>query len=224
MNERTDEEIVSAWQAGDSDAFDELVDRFHRRVFGICFRYFGDSADAEEATQEAFIVLYRRGSSFKGQARFSTWLYRVTTNVCHDLARKSARRPTTVSWDAAPGGAGGSLPGGAGRTYSGRAGGTYPGGTPDTATAVEDALEAAEWAADLKTALRALDAHQREAVVLHDVYGYSYEDIAERTCVAVGTVKSRVHRGHARLAARLRHLRTDDADRERFDANEHLTE
>jgi RNA polymerase sigma-70 factor (ECF subfamily) len=142
VSERTDEEVVAAWQSGDERAFDEVVDRFTRRVFGICHRYFGEATDAEEATQETFVTLYRRGSSFRGQSRFSTWLYRVATNVCHDIGRKRARRVDTVPLDERPGGAPGEQ-------------------TPSTDA--EDALVAAELGAEITTALRGLDIDQRTA-------------------------------------------------------------
>lgn len=188
---RSDEEVVAAWLAGDAAAFDVIVDRFARRVFGICARYFADRSDAEEATQETFVVLHRRGHSFRGQSAFSTWLYRVTTNVCHDLARRHARRPDTVPWDAD----------------------SDDRGTPDAGrrvhdTGAEDALLAAELGQELTAALATLDAARREAVVWHDVHGLPYDEIARRQGVAVGTAKSRVHRGHAQLATALAHLRS----------------
>lgn len=202
MTPRTDEELVSAWQAGDIRAFDELVDRFTRRVFGICLRYFGNADDAEEATQETFVVLHRRGASFRGQSKFSTWLYRVTTNVCHDIGRKRGRRVDTVPLDTP-----------AGQEHAG------------TAADGQDALIAAELGAEIATALRRLDVEQRTAVVLHDVYGLTYDEIAARSGVAVGTAKSRVHRGHARLATELAHLRggTPGDGREPSGRNGHLT-
>jgi RNA polymerase sigma-70 factor, ECF subfamily len=189
---RSDEDLVAAWQRGDEAAFDALIDRFTPRVFGICHRYFGDPTDAEEATQETFVALLRRGGSFRGQSRFSTWLYRVATNVCHDLGRKRSRRPSTVPLDPDPDG---------GPPHGERL-------RDERATDAEDALLAAELGSELTAALRRIDVDQRTAIVLHDVYGYTYEEIAGRTDVAVGTAKSRVHRGHARLADELAHLRS----------------
>lgn len=199
MTDLTDEEVVANWQSGDAASFDEILHRFGKRVFAICFRYFNDAGDAEEAAQETFIVLHRRGASFRGQSLFSTWLYRVTTNVCHDLARKRARRPATVPIEQA---------------------------VEDVSSNVSDAISAAELAADLRAALSILDVPQREAVVLKDLYGYSYERIAEHAGVAVGTVKSRVHRAHARLAL---HLNSEAPSgepsiREPSGPSEHLTE
>ncbi len=173
-----DEDLLAAFVGGGPtavDAFDELLARHSRRVYAICYRYFGDAGDAEDATQETFVALLRRAGTFRGQAAFSTWLYRVATNACHDLARRRARRP--------------------------RAGGDLD-GLADLADP-SDALAAAELQADLRGALAQLDPVSREAVVLHDVQGVPYADVAERLGLPVGTVKSRIHRGHARLAGLL---------------------
>lgn len=183
---RSDEALVAAFVAGDTTAFDRLVDRYERRVYGICYRYFGNAQDAEDAMQDTFVALLRRGQSFQGTAAFSTWLYRVATNACNDLARKRSRRPRTVPLD---------------RSSS-------DGSAPEAADvpSVEDALANRELGLELMDALRELDPAHREAVVLHDVHGLPYADVAARAGVAVGTVKSRIHRAHARLAARLAHL------------------
>lgn len=169
----TDEELAAAVASGDDAAFDVLVDRFAHRVHGICYRYFGNAEDAEDATQETFLTVLRRAETFAGTSRFSTWLYRVATNTCNDIARKRGRRPQTVPLEDR-------------HAY------------PDMS--VEDALSSAELGAELNAALTRIDEAQRRAVVLHDVIGLPYELIAEREGVAVGTVKSRIHRAHARLA------------------------
>lgn len=143
-------------------------------------QYFGDARDAEDATQDAFVALLRRASTFAGTAAFSTWMYRVATNACNDLARKRARRPRSAG-----------------------------DGTDQLADVVDldDVLANRELGVELETALSGLDPIYREAVVLHDVIGLPQAEIAQRTGVAVGTVKSRIHRGHAQLAAALTHLR-----------------
>jgi len=149
-------------------------------VYAICYRYFNNAADAEDAAQEAFVALYRRASTFAGTARFSTWMYRVTTNACNDLARKRARRPRIAAVEVA-----------------------------DLAddVAAEDLLARRELSIELAEALRGLDPLYRRPVVLHDVVGLPYADIAAALDLPVGTVKSRIHRGHGQLAAALGHLR-----------------
>lgn len=170
---------MAAFVAGNDAAFDELVLRYRRRVFGICLRYFRDAGDAEDAAQDAFISLYRRASTYSGTAAFSTWMYRVATNACNDVARKRARRPV----------AGGDVE-----------------RLSETAS-TDDLLANRELGVELESALATLSPEYREVIVLHDVVGLPYEEIAARTTLPVGTVKSRIHRGHARLAAELTHLR-----------------
>ena len=177
MTEPTDEELLASFLAGDGRAFDALVTRYERRVFAICHRYFGNAADAEDAMQDAFVALLRRGSTFSGASSFSTWMYRVATNACNDLARKRARRPQRDDTDVATVAAAGA--------------------------GVEEELDAATVGPELTAALALLDPDQREAVVLHDVYGLAYAEVATRSGVAVGTVKSRIHRGRQQLKERL---------------------
>jgi RNA polymerase sigma-70 factor, ECF subfamily len=174
-----DEALLAAFLDGEDHAFDALVTRYERRVYAICYRYFRDPAEAEDAMQEAFVALLRRGRTFTGASTFSTWMYRVATNACNDLARKRARRPQRDGTDVAV-------------LADARA-----------VAGVEDEVAAASLGPELLAALRELEPDHREAVVLHDVYGLGYAEIAERSGVPVGTVKSRIHRGHARLAAAL---------------------
>jgi len=77
------------------DAFRELVERYRHRVFAVCFRVLNDRADAEDAAQETFVKLARGADAFRGDAKLSTWLYRVARNVCTDRIRYEARRPST---------------------------------------------------------------------------------------------------------------------------------
>jgi len=170
---RTDGALVAAFLAGETAAFDVLVARHERRVYAICYRYFGNAADAEDATQDTFLTLLRRASTYAGTAAFSTWLYRVAMNACNDLARRRSRRPRSV-----------------GRDVEALADRAAPG----------DPLADRELGVDLERALARLDETSRAAIVLHDVGGLPYDEVAARLGLPVGTVKSRIHRGHARLA------------------------
>jgi RNA polymerase sigma-70 factor (ECF subfamily) len=176
----SDEALLAAFLAGDGHAFDTLVTRYERRVYAICHRYFRNAADAEDAMQDAFVALLRRGGTFAGTSSFSTWMYRVATNACNDLARKRRRRPQRDDTDV-----------------------EALGDERASAPGVEDALAASSLGPELVAALRTLEPEHREAVVLHDVYGLGYAEIAERSGAAVGTVKSRIHRAHSRLASTL---------------------
>ena len=178
MHEQDDTALLAQAIDGDDHAFNLLVDRYAARVYAICWRYFGNNEEAEDAAQAAFLALYRGMAGFRGQAALSTRLYRVTTNACHDLARRNARRPRTVPLDDEPSRG---IP------------------EPYDETAL-DHLTATELQSDIRAALAQLEPEQRHAVVLRDVIGASYAEIAAAQNVAIGTAKSRVHRGHARLA------------------------
>lgn len=180
-----DHELVARALAGDDAAFDAIVERHADQVYAICLRYFRDPHDAEDAFQAAFIACHRGLASFRGRAALSTWLYRVTTNACHDLARRRARTPRTVPLDD-----------------------DRPDARPEVADeAALDRLTAVELRPDLLDALGQLEPDQRHAVLLRDVVGASYAEIAGAQQVAVGTAKSRVHRGHARLSELLEPVR-----------------
>ena len=176
LRELDDEALVGAFVAGEERAYSVLLERYERRVYGICLRYFRDHADAQDAAQDAFLTLYRRAETFNGASRFSTWMYRVATNACNDLARKRSRRPQKAEQVVED----------------------LPVADP------RDDIGQALLGLHLRAALLQLEPDYRHAVVAHTVEGRPYAEIAEETGVAVGTVKSRVHRGHAKLAAILR--------------------
>ncbi|MEE8600148.1 RNA polymerase sigma factor [Euzebya tangerina] len=170
--ELDDEQLVADFVAGDEQAYAALMDRYARRVHGICYRYFGNTTDAEDAAQDAFVTLYRKAHLFSGKSKFSTWMYRVTTNACNDLGRKRARRPQKADAEV----------------------------SDLQLEEPTDAIGQKTLQLELRKALMQLEPDYRDAVVAHTVEGHPYADIAERTGVAVGTIKSRVHRGHAKLA------------------------
>ncbi len=153
-------------------AFQTLVDRYHRRIFAICFRVLGSHADAEDATQETFVRLARGAAGFRGDAQLSTWLYRVARNVCTDHVRHDARRPATPvadpgDLDAAP-------------------------SQPDTTAGTDEHLA-------VTAALDTLDPVSRRALLLVAIEGLSYAEAAVVLDLPVGTVKSRVSRARVRL-------------------------
>lgn len=156
-------------------AFHELVGRYRRRVFAVCHQVLDDPRDAEDAAQETFVRLARRGETFRGEAKLSTWLYRVARNVATDLIRHDARRPATPVADI------------------------------DTAAdrPVADHAEASDTAAEVRAALAQLDERSRQLLVLVAVEGLSYAEAAAATDLAVGTVKSRVSRARVQLGALL---------------------
>ncbi|MDX1621950.1 MAG: sigma-70 family RNA polymerase sigma factor, partial [Nitriliruptorales bacterium] len=182
--DRSDEALVAAYLDEDArprereDAFLELVDRFERRVYAICYRHFGNHADAEDATQDTFLAVARKAHQFAGDSKFSTWIYRVAVNACNDLGRKYARRPQTPVADV-------------GEAVADHGG--------DEAT-VDDALAGRELAHQIEQALAQLDELSRNLIVLCSIEGMSYAEASEVFDLPVGTIKSRVFRARARLA------------------------
>ncbi|HEY8447301.1 MAG TPA: sigma-70 family RNA polymerase sigma factor [Thermomicrobiales bacterium] len=191
---RHDERLLQAAQRGDLPSFNALVARHERAVYAVCLRMLGDSDAAEDATQETFIKAWTSINSFRG-GLVRPWLLRIATNRCYDILRARARRPAD-SLDAVP--------------FE-----TEPSWSSQTPGEHPEAFAArSELSARLERALQLLPDDQRLAVILADVHGHPYEEIAEITGVAVGTVKSRISRARARLRDL---LREDPASRELFD-------
>jgi RNA polymerase sigma-70 factor, ECF subfamily len=189
-----DERLIAAAQQGDLDAFNRIVDRHQRAVFNVCLRLLRDVALAEDATQDTFLRAWAAVDRFHGGA-VRPWLLRIATNRAYDLLRVRARRPTD-SLDL-------ELEEVAPRWTSQAA----PAESPD-AFAVRTELSLA-----LDQALATLPDDQRLAIILTDVHGYGYDEAAAITGVALGTVKSRVSRGRARLREE---LQREPAKRELF--------
>jgi RNA polymerase sigma-70 factor (ECF subfamily) len=159
--------LVSRAQKGDRWAFEQLVDRHQHRLFTLAARLLGSADDAGDAVQEAFIRAWLGLPSFRGGARFSTWLHRICVNAVHDQRAKTRRSEPSPDIDP---------------------------------TDPHDAFAQQELSRELQQALNSLDEDYRTAVVLYDVLGCSYAEIAELSGVPEGTVKSRIFRGRTRLA------------------------
>jgi RNA polymerase sigma-70 factor, ECF subfamily len=173
-----DEAAVIARAAdGDRTAFAQLMEHYQSACYGLAWRLLGDPDQAADATQDAFIHAYRAMGSYRGGI-FRSWLLRITANASYDILRRQQRRPTTVLPDPEEGAP----------------------ELPDLA-AVNPDVEAtkAEMYRHLERALARLPEDQRTAIVLCDVYGMDYNEVAAMTQSALGTVKSRIHRGRLRL-------------------------
>jgi RNA polymerase sigma-70 factor (ECF subfamily) len=176
-------ECVRRAQAGDLDAFNVLVDAHQRVAYNLCLRMLGSPAAAEDATQDAFLSAYRNIASFRGGA-FRPWLMRIASNACTDELRRRHRRPA-VSLDApAPGS-------------------EEPLDVADAAAGPETEALRSELQEVVQEALLRLPADQRMAVILCDIQGFQYEEIAEAMRTSVGTVKSRIARGREKLRREL---------------------
>lgn len=173
-------ELITDAQGGDMRAFNLLVEQYQTRVYNVCFRVLGDPESAADAAQDTFVAAWRKLSSFHGGA-FGSWLLRIATNGCYDVLRARKRRPQTSldAFDAD----GDEQP----RQF------TDPGEAPDERAA------RAELAREIQRALDRLTDDQRIVVVLSDIQGHSYDEIAATTGWPLGSVKSRLSRGRAAL-------------------------
>lgn len=172
--------LVAAARRGDLDAFNELVLAYQDRVYNLAYRILGDSAAAEDATQETFIAAYRHLSTFRGGS-FLSWLMRTVANRCYDELRRQKRRPA-ISWESF-----GEL--------DEEANPFLVNGHPTP----EEAAQQAELTRFLQAAIVTLPPDQRVVLVLSDVEGMNYQEIADTLGIPVGTVKSRLARARARL-------------------------
>ena len=168
--------------AGDTDAFREIVVRYERVVFGIAYTVLGDSYEAEDAAQEAFLRLHRGLSRYRGEAAFGTWIFRLAITAALDQRRWSSRR-AAVPLDLLP---------------------STPQATPEQRVEAEELL----------AAMAALSAALRAPLVLREVYGYEYAEIAALLGKPVGTVKAAVHRGRASLVEELGRGRAPEGEGE----------
>lgn len=165
--------LVAAAQAGDSAALDRLLRSHYRGIYAICRRFATAEADAHDMTQDAVIAIMRGLPAFEGRSSFKTWAFRLTTNTCLMELRKRSRRPPLATAEA--------------QEHEPVARGTTP-------------HDAAVLRIDTDAALARLSPEHRAAVVLRDVLGLEYAEIAEILEVPVGTVRSRIARGRAAVA------------------------
>lgn len=177
---RLDEQLIRNAQRGDLPSFNAIVARHQRAIYNLCLRMLRDGALAEDATQDTFIKAWTAISSFRG-GLVRPWLLRIATNRCYDLLRAMGRRPADSLDD--------------------RLTETEPRWTSQSNSVDHPEQHAMrqELSTLLERALGELPDDQRLAIILSDVHGHSYDEIAQITDVAVGTVKSRISRARSRL-------------------------
>lgn len=172
-----DELLLRRACKGDVQALEELMQSHESRIYAIALRMMGNREDAQDCAQEAMVRIYRAMGSFKGQSALATWIYRITMNTCLDeLRRRKARKVTSLDslvdngWSP-----------------------TDTGDTPE-----EHGLRVEKQNA-LNQAIQSLPDDMRAAIILRDVKGYSYDEIASILDANVGTIKSRISRGREKL-------------------------
>jgi RNA polymerase sigma-70 factor (ECF subfamily) len=179
--------LVRRCIAGDAVAWEEIVQRYHRRIYNICYRFTGSGTDADDLTQEVFIKMYRTLNSYDVErGAFMTWVTTVTRNLLVDHFRKTRQERVTDSLDTPQSEQDDAMP----------LGDRIPdkGPSPDTRVQSREAREA------VHLALQKLSPELREAVILRDLQDMDYREIATVLRVPEGTVKSRINRGRAELA------------------------
>jgi RNA polymerase sigma-70 factor, ECF subfamily len=160
---------------GQREAFDEIMRSHEDRVFSVCLRIMSDRDRALDATQETFLTVFRKAGQFKGNSALGTWIYRIAVNTCYDQLRKAKRRRTDP----------------------------MPDHMDPVDPSAEDAVEAAGLRPEIQEALAAVPTDFRTAVILSDIEGMSFPEVAAVLGIPIGTVKSRIFRGRRILAERL---------------------
>ena len=179
--------LVRRCVAGDADAWEEIVQRYHRRIYNVCYRFAGDPENAQDLTQEAFIKMYRTLNTYDAsKGAFMTWVTTITRNLLVDHFRKTKGERMTDSLDSVASEREDAQPLSQQIAYGGRG--------PDSAA------ESQETRKMVHLALQKLSPELREAVILRDLQDMDYREIAMALRVPEGTVKSRINRGRAELA------------------------
>lgn len=169
--------LVESLRRGDAEAFETLVVTYQHRIFSIALRMLGDRSEAEEIAQEVFLRVYRSIGDFRGEARLGTWLYAITSRLCLNRLKSPGRR----------------------RRMSEGALARVANGRPNPGTA----LEASELEAALRRAIAELDDERRIVLVLRDLQGLAYEEIAAALELPLNTVRSRLHRARMEVKERM---------------------
>lgn len=179
MTEQQEQTWISAAQKGDQDAFEALVRLYEKRVFALTSRMCRNPEDAAEAAQEAFLAAWQGLPFFRGDASFSTWLYRLASNACVDLRRREGRHQSA---------AGPSLDDEALNLD-----------VPDRAPSPQEAAERKELKEQIEAGLQTLSPDHRQVLVLRELHQLSYDEIAGVLGLDLGTVKSRINRVRKQL-------------------------
>jgi RNA polymerase sigma-70 factor, ECF subfamily len=179
----TDEELVARSIEGDVDSFNQLILRWERPIYALAYRTIGREEEARDIVQDTFLRAYRALPGFKGQAKFSSWLYRIALNLCRDWIRKQRRTPTVQT------------PEGVDLIELASEQGPVE--------SIEDLVSRREMSAVVAEAMKRLPEEQRTAIVLKEYHGLTFQEIAELQGCPLSTVKTRLYQG---LSVLRRHL------------------
>ena len=171
----SDEELVTLSQEGDLDSFNQLVLRWERPIYALAYRVIGREEDARDVAQETFLRAFRALKGFKGQAKFSSWLYRITLNLCRDWIRREKRTPIAQTPE--------------GIDLIELAGEETPSET------IEELVGRRELGRAVSKAMAMLPEEQRTAIILKEYHGLTFQEIAELLDCPLSTVKTRLYQG-----------------------------
>ena len=171
----SDEELVARSMGGDLDSFNQLVLRWERPIYALAYRVIGREEDARDVAQETFLRAFRALSGFKGQAKFSSWLYRITLNLCRDWIRKERRTPVSQAPE--------------GIDIIELAGEATPNET------IEQRVGRSQLSRAVSRAMASLPEEQRTAIILKEYHGLTFQEIADMLDCPLSTVKTRLYQG-----------------------------
>ena len=179
----TDEELVARSVSGDAESFNQLVLRWERPIYALAYRVIGRDEDARDVCQETFLRAFRALPGFKGQAKFSSWLYRIALNLCRDWIRRKRRTPLVEVAE--------------GVDISDLASEQGP------VESIEELVGRREMSRVVAECMRRLPEEQRTAIVLKEYHGLTFQEIADLQQCPLSTVKTRLYQG---LSVLRRHL------------------
>ena len=189
---QTDEELVASATAGDLESFNQLVSRWERPIYALAYRTLGREEDARDVVQEAFLRAFRGLKGFKGQAKFSSWLYRITLNLCRDWIRRERRAPIV----AAP---------------AGTDPNTLADEQPAPNVSIEELVGRRQMSEAVARAMAELPEEQRAAILLKEFHGLTFQEIADTLQCPLSTVKTRLYQGLSVLRRRLERRQQEQA-------------
>jgi len=179
----TDDELVAKSVGGDAESFNQLIVRWERPIYALAYRVIGREEDARDVCQDAFLRAYRALPGFKGQAKFSSWLYRIALNLCRDWIRRQRRAPVMQMPE-----------------------GIDPGelaAERGPVESIEELVSRRELSAVVEEAMALLPEEQRTAIILKEYHGMTFQEIADMQGCPLSTVKTRLYQG---LTVLRRHL------------------
>jgi RNA polymerase sigma-70 factor (ECF subfamily) len=179
----TDEELVARSQGGDLESFNQLIVRWERPIYALAYRVIGREEDARDVCQDTFLRAYRALPGFKGQAKFSSWLYRIALNLCRDWIRRQRRAPVSQMPEDIDA--------------------TELAAETEPTESIEDLVARRELSAIVEQAMAGLSEEQRTAIILKEYHGMTFQEIADLQGCPLSTVKTRLYQGLSQLRRQL---------------------